>query len=771
VRSARESFLVLLALSALVAHAGDAKSERVLKMDYGPFLSTSLVQTKIPKGVQGGPKSKYEPTVIATKALLIKLPGKTPAGVCFDTDTLALSLGWTGGYLNLKDSMLALHKGTDNVTIDGEVSFSTSGPGWARSGSFSDPRVKAQGPLPKDWAHYKGLYVHGDRVVLKYTVGGAEVLESIAYETVENVNAFSRTIRIEKSTEPLTLCIGDIASGKEAAEKKDILETAVPANTVIVASAGSSGVSTAATVLGAPADAKLNIAGAGSIVLKLPPIATPTTFKVLIWRGKDLNSFHKAASTFTAPEDIKALTRGGAPHWKPLETVGKLGTGNGAYVVDTLTVPEDNPYNSWMRTSAIDFFPDGRAAVSTFNGDVWIVNGIDEKLEKLIWTRFATGLYEPLGLKVVDGSVYVRGRDQITKLHDLNFDGEADYYENFNNDDTAHYAYHCFAMDLQTDSAGNFYYARCGRRSGPDAPDHGNLIKISKDGTKKEIVATGLRTANGMGIGPNDQLICGDNQGEWTPSSRINIIKKGDFLGHVYQHHLPKTPTDYTRPLCWVPHNTDTSCGGQAWVSGDKWGPLKDHYVHTSFGKSALLYVLMEDSGGVLQGGVVSLPLVFDTGIMRPQFNPRDGQLYVTGVGGGWQTSGVKDGNLNRIRYTGKPANLPVSLKIESTGIRIGFSDALEKASAADDQNYGIEQWNYEWTEKYGSPDFSVADPKKKGHDAVAIKAVKMIDDKTIFLEVPGLKPVMQMQITCKIKGVDGAAINLKISNTIHRVP
>ena len=31
-------------------------------------------------------------------------------------------------------------------------------------------------------------------------------------------------------------------------------------------------------------------------------------------------------------------------------------------------------------------------------GDVWLVKGVDEKLEKLTWQRIATGLYHPLGL-------------------------------------------------------------------------------------------------------------------------------------------------------------------------------------------------------------------------------------------------------------------------------------------------------------------------------------------------------------------------------------
>ena len=65
------------------------------------------------------------------------------------------------------------------------------------------------------------------------------------------------------------------------------------------------------------------------------------------------------------------------------------------------------------------FFPDGTAMLCTMQGDVWRVDGLDEKLEHVRWRRFATGLHQALGLVVAEGKVYVLGRDQITRLRDL----------------------------------------------------------------------------------------------------------------------------------------------------------------------------------------------------------------------------------------------------------------------------------------------------------------------------------------------------------------
>src|SRR5206468_1370202 len=127
-------------------------------------------------------------------------------------------------------------------------------------------------------------------------------------------------------------------------------------------------------------------------------------------------------------ENPEALCHGGSPLWPtPVTTLGTRAADTAAYVVDTVGLPDDNPWKSWIRPTGFDFFPDGRAAVSTFNGDVWIVSNLDASLGKTAWRRIAAGLYEPLGLKIVDNVIYVLGRDQITRLHELNGDGEIDF--------------------------------------------------------------------------------------------------------------------------------------------------------------------------------------------------------------------------------------------------------------------------------------------------------------------------------------------------------
>ena len=54
----------------------------------------------------------------------------------------------------------------------------------------------------------------------------------------------------------------------------------------------------------------------------------------------------------------------------------------GPFAVDRITWPAENPWHSWMRFGDFDFLDDGNAAaISTWNGDVWRVDGLDDDLD------------------------------------------------------------------------------------------------------------------------------------------------------------------------------------------------------------------------------------------------------------------------------------------------------------------------------------------------------------------------------------------------------
>ena len=64
------------------------------------------------------------------------------------------------------------------------------------------------GPLPRSWAHYKGLYHHGDQVILAYTVGTTDVLETPGREidpAHPDTPIFTRTLEIGPTTDDLSM--------------------------------------------------------------------------------------------------------------------------------------------------------------------------------------------------------------------------------------------------------------------------------------------------------------------------------------------------------------------------------------------------------------------------------------------------------------------------------------------------------------------------------------------------------------------------------------
>jgi hypothetical protein len=435
-------------------------------------------------------------------------------------------------------------------------------------------------------------------------------------------------------------------------------------------------------------------------------------------------------------------------------------------MIETLTVPYDNSFKALMFLSGIDFLPDGTTAVCTAHGDVWLVR-FDDSLERVAWQRFASGLYQPLGLKVVEGKIHVLERGQLTRLHDLNHDGEADFYENLCNDWDTGPGEHSFDTGLEADPEGNFYFFKTGDTH---LPTGGCLIRVSKDGSKSEVFCTGFRHPICLGMSPTGMVTGSDQEGNWMPATRIDHYKKGGFYGDMRAHHRDVPPAKYDEPILWLPREADNSAGGEFWVPEGKFGPLAGQFLHLSYGRGRAYLVMRQELDGIEQGGAVDLGWQFLSGAARGRFRPQDGHLYVVGLDG-WQTAALRDGSLQRVRYTGKKFVSPIRLSVERNGLRLTFTQPLDPKSAQDVQHWHVEQWDYRWSAEYGSKRWSPSRPSSVGQDAVPVRSVRLLDDdRTVFLEVVDLKPVMQMQIRYDLRTADGERVAGTVYNTIHRV-
>src|SRR5262249_46521362 len=147
----------------------------------------------------------------------------------------------------------------------------------------------------------------------------------------------------------------------------------------------------------------------------------------------------------------------------------------------------------------------------------------DEKLEKITWRRYATGLYHPLGLKVIDGKVVVLERGQLTRLHGKE---EAHFYENVCNLWHTGSGEHSYDTCLETDAKGNFFFFKTGDTH---LPHGGCLLRVPPDGKKVEIFATGFRHPIGLGISPDGMITGADQEGNWMPKTRVDVYRKGGF--------------------------------------------------------------------------------------------------------------------------------------------------------------------------------------------------------------------------------------------------
>ena len=504
-------------------------------------------------------------------------------------------------------------------------------------------------------------------------------------------------------------------------------------------------------------------------VLHVPASATQTKVTVFLTKATAEQLVGVSNATFA---DLEPYTHGGPAHWT--ETVATESTVNfdegGPFAVDCLTVPDQNPWNSHMQMGGFDFHPDDpdKAAICTWLGDVWTVEGISaQPPAALTWKRIASGLFQPLGLKYRDGEIFVTCRDQLVRIHDLNGDGETDYVESFNNDHQVTEHFHEFAMGLQTDEEGNFYYAKSARHALPAlVPHHGTLLKVTRDGIKTEILANGFRAANGVCLNPDGSFIVTDQEGHWNPKNRINYVKRGGFYGNMFGYHDVTNPSDSAmeQPLCWITNSFDRSPAELLWVpQNSAWTPLAGNLINLSYGYGQVYVVPHEIINGQAQGGMCALPIPRnETGIMRGRFSPADGQLYVCGLFS-WAGSQQKPGGFYRVRYTGKPVYLPTQIIARGRTLALTFSGTIDKTSAVAPSNFEIKAWDLKRTQNYGSQHYN--------ERTLAVDKVEVSPDGTkVTMFIPELAPTWGMSIHYKLQSASGDSFEGEIHNSIHQL-
>lgn len=718
---------------------------------------------------------------LSVRCLVLQLGGDSYA--CFDTDLLRVAAAWHGGFMSLGTMAQVSYREEGNKEtalprIQGRPIVATGMmPGWyAGSADFADPRPEGRhpgamgrGPLPPEQARWRGVQLVGDRAVLSYEVGGTPVRETLSRVVHEGEVGFARTFETGSLDQPLTLVVAEIPDGRVVSVKPGLAVFVQPDDTATVVG-----------VTGGPRGARLALEKGRFLTLRLPATRRPSRFQLVAWRGP-VGRRGAISGMLTRPPPLPPATAAGASRWpEEVRTRGRLSPDSSEYVVDLLTLPVPNPWRRNVRVADLDFFRDGSAALVTFDGDVWLLSGIDRELRELRWKRFASGLYEPLSLQVVADEVYVYDRQGITRLRDLNGDREADLYESFSNGIVQSGESREFPLSMEEAPGGGFFASVGGAINGGypmtpvategfrlGSPHAGSVLRVSAAG-EVSTVATGFREPF-IGVHPLTGMVtASDQQGHFVPSTPLFLVRAGAFHGVPATAHVAAPPAP-APPLAWIPHAVDRSSAGQSWVTDERMGLGAEALLHLSYARPGALRVLIDSSSAGVQGAVVPIPADHPAPILKGEIRPQDGQLYLAGFRI-YGSNAPEVSGLTRLRHTGSVRTLPTAVRAGEQGVLIRFPAPLDPATATDPGRWRIERWDYVRTEKYGSPHL-LADGSP-GQERVPVGAAHLSPDgRTVLLVTARPRRVMQMSVAYELRAAGGAPVRNALYLTAAHLP
>ena len=428
------------------------------------------------------------------------------------------------------------------------------------------------------------------------------------------------------------------------------------------------------------------------------------------------------------------------------------------YEIKTLPIPKD----IYLEVGGIATMPDGRIAVSTRRGEIWIVENPYQKEEhQVYYKRFASGMHEVLGLAYKDGAFYCTQRGELTKITDTDRDGVADSYEPiYQFDLSGNYHEYTYGpvFDKNGDMLVTLNLAWVGFGEGKFSKWRGWLVKIHKDGTL-EPYAAGLRSPAGFSINDEGDIFYGENQGDWVGSGRVTHLAKGDFAGNpggLKWAKEPNSPFKLTLeeiqdngapmyeaaqkvknlklPSVWFPHaimGISTADVVQDTTKG-KFSPFPGQYFVADQGQSKVMRMGLEKVNGVYQGFCINYREGFQSGILRERFG-LDGSMFIGMTSRGWGSTGKDDYGLQRLFWNGK---MPFEIKMisaKSDGFDIEFTQAVDVQSVKKSVSYALRSYIYKYQHQYGSPLINVKD--------LAIKAMEVsADKKHVRLVIDGIR-------------------------------
>jgi hypothetical protein len=421
--------------------------------------------------------------------------------------------------------------------------------------------------------------------------------------------------------------------------------------------------------------------------------------------------------------------------------------------------------------TGMDFLSDGRLAICTWGGshvslvppsrkgEVFILSDVDaDDPAKVTYVRFASGLQEPLGLKVVDDTIYVSERQALAMLADANGNGKLDSGE-----------YRALAKYASGGERHEFFFGLLYRdgwfygahslsliAGGPAAvpqphADRGTYLRVEKSTGKTEYLSGGAREPFGLAMNPEGEIFSTEVQGTWNPFCGFTQVRPGRFYGHPQPGQVPANPYDklpYNPPAVMLPQTDIANAPGQPVYV--KSGIFKGQYLYGDVTYGGIQRVFLEKAGGEYQGGVTRFTAGLQCGVSRLAFGS-NGDLYLGEIGdedGNWHEPGKRVYGLQRLRPNGKTVFEILSVRSRPKGMEIEFTEpAASDAGVAG--RYEVDTWTYTRTEKYGG---APVDKKKLALAGVQVEP----GGRRVYLEIVGLQTGYLVHI--RLNGLKSAA-------------
>ncbi|GAA1013909.1 hypothetical protein Aple_082170 [Acrocarpospora pleiomorpha] len=411
------------------------------------------------------------------------------------------------------------------------------------------------------------------------------------------------------------------------------------------------------------------------------------------------------------------------------------------------TLTDLRPNGFQPQVTAMDWLPDGRLAIATWGGsetrlgEVYLLDNVTGNTSpaQVTTKKIASGLQEPMGIKYVDGKLYVSEKSRLVELNDTNGDEVAD---NLRTVATWPFGgnFHEFAFGLLYRD-GHFYLNLSvainygGATTDPQpAPDRGTTIKVNKATGAVEYIAGGLRTPNGLGWGPNDDLFVLDNQGGWLPASKLVHIKKDRFFNHYTNPDGRFDNNLVSAPVLWLPHNEIANSPSTPLLM--KQGRFAGQLLFGDVTYGGIQRAYLEKVNGEYQGAVFRLTQGLEAGVNRISLGP-DGAIYAGGLGAGgnWGQPGKLTYGLQKLTPSGDKAFDILKMRAIEGGFELEYTQPLSAETAASlAAKYQIIQWRYTAASTYGGPEVD--------EEPLPVTSADLSSDgKKVTLKVAGLKP------------------------------